>query len=287
MAMTSGNFVVTGASTGIGRACSLRLTSAGHRVFAGVRRAEDGEALRREGGDRLVPILLDVTREASMESAAKSVQEAVGTRGLQGLVNNAGVVVAGPLEFLELDALRTQLEINVVGVLAVTRALLPAIRRGGGRIVNMGSMGGYLALPFVGAYNASKFAIEAMSDSLRRELRPWRIPVSVIEPGAVRSRIWEKSLDQAREIARSLPEAGRALYGERIPAVTAATEATARGAIPAERVARAVEHALTARRPRTRYPVGRDARLARWLVCALPDRLLDAVIARQTEARRR
>jgi NAD(P)-dependent dehydrogenase (short-subunit alcohol dehydrogenase family) len=181
--------VITGASTGIGRATALRLDAAGFRVFAGVRRETDGESLRGVASERLVPIRLDVTDAAGIEAAAKSVEAALAGAGIRGLVNNAGIAVGAVLEFVDVEDLRRQLEVNVVGVAAVTRAFLPLVRRGGGRIVNVSSDSGYLAGPFLGPYTASKFALEGMSDCLRRELRAWRIPVSVIQPGSIETPI--------------------------------------------------------------------------------------------------
>ncbi len=274
--------VITGASTGIGRATALRLDAAGFRVFAGVRRQADGEALRGAASQRLSPLLLDVTDAAGVELAAKTVEAAVGAAGIQGLVNNAGVAVAAVLEFVDLDELRRQLEVNVVGAAAVTRAFLPLVRRGGGRVVNISSNGGYLAAPFLGPYAASKFALEALSDSLRRELRSWNIPVAVIEPGSIETPIWEKGRGEAARLRAALPEEARRLYGSMLDTFTAYVAKTANRAIPADAVARAVEHALSAPRPKTRYRVGTDARIGRLLTRFLPDRAVDALLARLT-----
>ncbi len=274
--------VITGASTGIGRATALRLDAAGFRVFAGVRRQADGEALRGAASPRLVPLLLDVTDAAGVEAAAKTVETAVGAVGIQGLVNNAGVAVGAILEFVDLDELRRQLEVNVVGAAAVTRAFLPLMRRGGGRVVNVSSNGGYLAAPFLGPYAASKFALEALSDSLRRELRTWNIPVAVIEPGSIETPIWEKGRGQAARLRSALPEEARRLYGSALDRFEAYVAKTAKRAIPADMVARAVEHALCAPRPKTRYRVGTDAHIGRLLTRFLPDRAVDALLARLT-----
>ena len=274
--------LITGASSGIGRATALRLDAAGFRVFAGVRRQADGEALRAAASPGLVPLILDVTDATGVETAAKEVEAEVGAAGLQGLVNNAGIAVAAVLEFVELDDLRRQLEVNVVGAAAVTRAFLPLLRRGGGRVVNVSSNGGYVASPFLGPYAASKFALEALSDSLRRELRTWNLPVSVIEPGSVETPIWEKGRGEAARVRAGLPEEARGLYAPALDRIEAYVAKTANRAIPADAVARAVEHALTAPRPRIRYRVGSDARLTRLLSRLLPDRALDAVLARMT-----
>ena len=280
MSATPRAALITGASTGIGRATALRLDGLGFRVFAGVRKTEDGETLRNAASERLEPVLLDVTDAAAIEVAAKTVSEAVGDAGLQGLVNNAGIAVAAVLEFAELDDLRRQLEVNLLGPVAVTRAFMPLLRRGGGRIVNVSSNGGYVASPFLGPYSASKFAIEAISDSMRRELRRSGIEVSVIEPGSIQTEIWDKGRSESKRVQAALPDAGRALYADSFSAMEAYIDTTSGRAIPAEKVAKAIEHALTAKKPRTRYRVGTDAKLMKFLSSVLPDRWLDAFIAR-------
>ena len=273
-------FVITGASTGIGRAAALRLAREGFQVFAGVRRAEDGESLAAEAGGALTPVHIDVTDADSIEAAARTVAGAVGERGLAGLVNNAGIANAAPLELLPLDLLRQQLEVNLVGQVAVTQAFLPLLRRGRGRVVNMGSIGGRIALPVVGAYAISKFGMEAFNDSLRREVHQFGIEVAIVEPGAIATPIWEKSTDSAYEKLEEIPPEQRELYGDTIEAVAKATAATAGAATPPEKVADRVVHALTARRPRTRYPVGREVRLRLALSRLLPARAFDALIRR-------
>lgn len=280
MGNEAGSVVVTGASTGIGRACALRLDRMGWRVFAGVRRPADGEALRAKASARLLPVELDVTDEASIARAAGLVAESAGDAGLAGLVNNAGISVAGPLEFLPLEELRRQLEVNVTGQVAVTQAFLPLIRKGNGRIVFMGSISGRLATPFLGPYAASKFALEAIADALRVELRPWGIRVSIVEPGSIATPIWEKGQDAADELEQQLSPRGHELYDPAIAAVRqAARDAAARG-VPPGRVAKAVAHALTAPRAKTRYLVGNDARLQLAMASLLPDRARDSLVSR-------
>lgn len=271
--------LVTGAAKGIGRACALRLAQGGHHVFAGVRQAAHGEELRREA-DTITPLELEVTNPAQIEAAAGLIERQVGAAGLHGLVNNAGIAVAGPLEFLPIDELRRQLEVNVIGQIAVTQALLPLIRRAAGRIVNMGSIAGRSALPMTGPYAASKFALEALTDSLRAELQPWGIQVAVIEPGVIATPIWETSAAVADQlIARMSPKAIE-YYGGVIAALRKrALTATTRG-LPPDTVARAVEHALFSDRPKTRYLVGRDAHV-RLALEWLPDRIRDRIIRRQ------
>lgn len=273
--------LVTGASTGIGEACALRLDKLGLRVFAGVRKEADGERLQQKASDRLSPVLVDVTDEASIASAAETVGAAVGDAGLAGLVNNAGISVSGPLEFLPLDDLRRQLEVNVIGQIAVTQAFLPLLRRGHGRIVNIGSSSGRMAVPFMGPYCASKFAMEALTDSLRMELRPWGIPVSIVEPGSIATPIWEKALAEADEMEKKLPQRARDLYGPAVAAMREAAVKFAQAGSPADEVAKRVAHALTAKRPKTRYLVGRNALVEATLAKLLPDRVRDGIIARQ------
>ncbi len=274
--------LVTGAAKGIGEACVLRLARAGHQVFAGVRRHEDGEALRSRSNGSVVPMLLDVTNPDQVAAAGATIERELGERGLNGLVNNAGIAVAGPLEFLPIDALRQQLEVNVIGQIAVTQAVLPLIRRAGGRIVNIGSVSGRSALPMTGAYAASKFALEALTDALRVELKSWGIQVAIIEPGVIATPIWETSIAAAQKLGATMSPKALEYYGRIIEGVTKrALEGTARG-LPPDRVAQVVEHALFARKPRTRYVVGRDAR-ARLLLERLPDRMRDALIARKLE----
>ncbi|HWI65355.1 MAG TPA: SDR family NAD(P)-dependent oxidoreductase [Symbiobacteriaceae bacterium] len=257
--MTMGAVVVTGASTGIGETVSLGLDRAGARVFAGVRKESDGLALRQKASDRLTPVLLDVTDAESVAACAALVAEAVGEAGLAGLVNNAGVCVGGPLEFLPLDDLRRQFEVNLFGVLAVTQAFLPQLRRARGRIVNMSSITGRVASPFVGPYSASKFALEALTETLRMELQPWGIGVSVVGPGEVATPIWQKSVRAADERFDRMPSAAREMYGPTFEAVRRQA-LKVQGSKP-EAVLAAVQHALTAPRPKARYRVGADAML--------------------------
>jgi NAD(P)-dependent dehydrogenase (short-subunit alcohol dehydrogenase family) len=271
--------LITGASKGIGRACALRLHRLGMRVLAGVRSERDGEALRAATSDLLVPLRLDVTSEDDIAAAASRVDALTGGEGLHGLVNNAGVAVAGPLEFLPPAELRRQLEINVVGQVAVTQALLPAIRRARGRIVLIGSVSGRSALPFTGAYAASKHALEAVADALRVELRPSGIDVVIVEPGVIATPIWATSIETGMRLRAAMPPELERLYGARLDGIRRRAE-RGMGGLPPDVVARAVEHALTSRRPRTRYLVGRDARLRVALRLLLPDRWRDALIER-------
>jgi len=275
-----GAVVITGASTGIGEACALRLDQLGYRVFAGIRKAADGESLRQHASPRLVPVRLDISDEAEVGQAARNVIEALGGGGLAGLVNNAGIGVVGMLEFLPLETLRRQLEVNVIGQIAVTQAFLPSLRKARGRIVNIGSLSGLIASPFTGAYAASKFALEALTDSLRLELRPWKIHVSIVEPGFIQTPIAKKSMEAEEAFRAQLPVEALQLYEPYLRAARAATEAEAAKGASTEVVVKAVVHALSARRPRTRYVVGNHSGLQISLGRALPDRWRDVLIAR-------
>jgi NAD(P)-dependent dehydrogenase (short-subunit alcohol dehydrogenase family) len=271
--MTKGSILVTGASTGIGRACALRFAELGYRVFAGVRKMADGESLQAQCPGVVEPVGLDVTRAESIAAAVA----AVGDGPLAGLVNNAGVAVLGPLELLDVDAWRWQFEVNVIGLVAVTQACLPLLRRGPGRIVNIGSVAGRSPLPGSGAYDASKHAVEAITDVLRMELHRWGVRVSLIEAGAVATPIYDKGLREVDELSRQVGPERYALYRGLMETVVEETQAAARTAAPVAAVVRAVVHAMTARRPRTRYVVGRDAwmwLLLNWLPARWRDRLV-------------
>jgi NAD(P)-dependent dehydrogenase (short-subunit alcohol dehydrogenase family) len=272
--MPTGTVLVTGASTGIGEATVLHLRQLGFDPIAAVRKDEDAERLEGQG---LRTTRIDVT-DAGQIAAAR---EALGDEPLAGLVNNAGIAVAAPLEFLPIDRLRQQLEINLIGQAAVIQAFLPALRRARGRIVNVSSIGGRVGLPLVGAYNASKFGLEGLSDSLRRELRPQGVDVILIEPGGVKTPIWKKGEQLAEEMLEDVPPDAERLYGRLIATVRAETAKIARdrGIEPSE-VAEVIGRALTASRPRARYLVGKDAKQRAVMAALLPDRVMDRLIGR-------
>jgi NAD(P)-dependent dehydrogenase (short-subunit alcohol dehydrogenase family) len=252
----------------------------GWRVFAAVRREEDAAALRGVGSDRLVPVMLDVTDAGQIAAAAERVAADVGEAGLDGLVNNAGIAVLSPLETIPVDDFRRQIEVNLTAQVAVTQAFLPLVRRATGRIVFVSSIGGRMALPFGGPYHASKFGIEAVADCLRQELRPWKIDVAVIEPGSIDTSIWERGERIADEVSERAHDSQDELYGKTIERFRAAVKRTADRGIPPEKVAKSILHALTARRPRTRYVVGADARGQAIARRVLPDRAFDALVRR-------
>jgi NAD(P)-dependent dehydrogenase (short-subunit alcohol dehydrogenase family) len=278
--MSSSTVVITGASTGIGLACALELDRRGFRVFAGVRSQAAAQNLQAKASSRLTPIMIDVTDAASIAAAAKAVGQSVGNAGLAGLVNNAGVVVPGPVELVPLDAWRRQLEVNVIGQVAVIQAFLPLLRKARGRVVNISSVNGGLSLPYMGAYSASKFALEAVTDALRVELRTWGIGVSAVEPGPIDTPIWEKSSRMADEMSEHAAPEILSLYEADLNAVRAAVAQAARTAAPVQSVVRAVVHALSAKRPKTHYFLGWRVRLPFKGMKMLSDRLRDWIVRR-------
>lgn len=255
-----GAVLVTGASTGIGKATTLALDRQGFTVFAGVRRAEDQNELRRQGSGRVRPVMLDITKEEMINTSAEKIRSEVKEQGLRGLVNNAGIAVGGPLEFVESEDLRRQFEVNVVGQVAVTQAMLPLLRRGQEpRIVNIGSTAGRLATPLIGAYSASKFAMEAVTEVLRLELKPWDIHVSVIEPGMIKTPMWEKSMGAFEALIDSLPPRGKELYGSTLASAQDYVQKLEKS--PPKEVAKVVVRALKAKRPKRRYGAGKNANI--------------------------
>jgi NAD(P)-dependent dehydrogenase (short-subunit alcohol dehydrogenase family) len=276
---SAGGVLITGASTGIGEATALRLDKAGFQVFAGVRKPEDGERLRAAGVTVVQP--LDVTKAEDVAAAVQTVESALGGRPLRGIVNNAGIGIGGPLEALDLDDFRRTVEVNTTSQLAVTKAFLPLLRKSHGRIVNMSSIGGRVAQPFAGPYIASKFALEGVTDVLRGELLEWGIDVIAIEPGTIATPIWEKSSREADDVLAKLTPEQRDLYGKRLAKMTKVLARQGkRGASP-EKVAEAVEKALTAKRPKPRYLVG-DAHVLINLKRILPTRWFDRLLYRMT-----
>jgi NAD(P)-dependent dehydrogenase (short-subunit alcohol dehydrogenase family) len=274
------NVLVTGASSGIGEATVHHLAGLGMRVFAAVRDTVDGEALRTQaqGAGPVVPVVLDVRDEASIARAVDEMRAAVGSEGLAGLVNNAGEGIPGPLELVDLAQLREQLEVNVVGQVAVTQAALPLLRQVRGRIVFVGSIGGKVAVQFAGPYHASKYAIEAIGDCLRQELAPDGIAVAIVEPGPISTGIWDKAAARIDDLLTRTPEVDR--YRERLLSLRESLQsADEKGGSPDD-VAKVIGKALTATSPATRYPVGTAATLASAVKPWIPDKLYDAVVRR-------
>jgi len=272
--------VVTGSSTGIGWGISKVLVSKGFRVFGSVRKPADAERLVREFGPSFVPVLFDVTDEAAVARGAEQVAAALGGETLGGLVNNAGIAVAGPLLYLKLDEFRQQIEVNLTGQLIVTQAFAPLLgadrsRKGEpGRIVMISSVGGKNANPFLGPYNASKFGLEGMSEALRRELMIFGIDVIIVAPGAVATPIWDKadSVD--------VTQYANTPYVKSLNAVRELMLGLGRKGFAPEKLGEVVHTALTTAKPKTRYTVTPD-RLQNFLMLNLPKRTVDNLIAGQ------
>jgi NAD(P)-dependent dehydrogenase (short-subunit alcohol dehydrogenase family) len=279
----SGAVVVTGASTGIGRATALFLDKNGYRVFAGVRKEADAKSLAEEGSDNLTPVTIDVTEENSVKSAKDEVERALGTDGLVGLVNNAGVGDGGPVETMDLDVLRNVLEVNLVGQVAVTQAFLPLIRKVPGTIVFIASIGGRIASPFMSPYNTSKFAIEALGESLRQELAPWAIDVVVVEPGSIDTPIWKKGAETIDDQFAKLSPTAKRLYSKQLKRMDEVLTETASRGISPEKVAKVIHEGIRSEKPKHRYLVGKDAKIAARLKGNLPDRTFTKLIGRQVK----
>lgn len=272
MANTIKSVLVTGASGGIGSATVTRLAELGWHVYAGVRE-DRGEPPRRQNITRLQ---LDICDPASITRAHSTLEAQTDGRGLDALVNNAGISINGPLELIPIDSLRRQLEVNVVGQVAVTQAMLPLLRAAHGRIVNIGGAAGRMTLPLLGALSASKAALDSLSDALRMELRHQGVRVSYIEPGAIRTPFFEHAAEQAQHDGHAGNPETQAIYA---PAIAATTKALADGHTdPPEAVVRAIVKALTARKPAPRYIVGREARLGLMFLPRLPRGIQDRIL---------
>jgi NAD(P)-dependent dehydrogenase (short-subunit alcohol dehydrogenase family) len=270
--------LITGTSTGIGRAAALRLDREGWRVFAGVRKEADAASLRREGSESLEPVIVDVADAAQIEAALDRVTAATGG-SLDALVNNAGIGVPGPLETLPIEDFRRQIEVNLIAHVAVTQQALPALRKARGRVVFISSIGGRIAFPMGGAYHAAKFGIEAVGDVFRQELRRAGISVSIVEPGSISTEIWDRSDREIDAVLKRSPRTAE-LYGDQVEAYREASRKLDERGIAPEKVAEAIASALTARRPKTRYLVGADARLQARVKVITPARIFDRIVAR-------
>lgn len=271
--------LVTGAGRGIGRATALRLAQAGWDVHAGVRRPEDGDALVREatGRAQIFPVQLDVTDAQQVGALSTALPDR-----LDALVNNAGIVVGGPVEGVALDRLREQLEVNVVAQVGVTQAVLPMLRRAHGRIVFLSSVSGRVSTPMMAPYTASKHAIEAIADAMRLELRPWKIDVVLVEPGSIDTDLWRTADTQVEETEAALGEEQRRLYRGHIAGMKKAVPRIQKQAADVGTVAAAIEKALTATAPKPRYVVGKDARAQLAFRALLPERTFDRFVGAVT-----
>lgn len=272
--------LVTGTSTGIGRCVVHALTESGFTVFAGVRTDADQKALLQTQPHcgRLHTLFLDITDDEQVQTAVGMTEKLVAKDGLFALVNNAGISVPGAVECVPLDEFRRAFEVNLIGQLRIIQAFLPLIRRGKGRIIQVSSALGRLAMPLSGPYASSKYALEGMTDALRRELKPWGIRVSLIEPGSVRSAIWDKIDAQVEAIQRSLPGEMQKIYAPLAEPMTSIWKEAELRAVSPRAAARAVLHALNSRHPRTRYLVGRDAYAVAALSMLVPARAMDRIL---------
>jgi NAD(P)-dependent dehydrogenase (short-subunit alcohol dehydrogenase family) len=268
--------LVTGAARGIGRAIVTHLADRGWDVIAGVRTEQDAADIVKADPQRISSVLLDVTDAGQIAALPDALPPQ-----LDAIVNNAGIVVSGPMESVGPDEWRKQLGVNVIGQLAVTQAVLPRLRESRGRIVFISSVNGKLSMPLLGAYSASKFALEAAADALRMELKPWRIPVVLVEPAQTDTDMWRRADAVMAETEAALTPEHRSLYAKHLAGMKKVVAVSQRIAVPTENVSAIVEEALTARRPRARYVVGFLPRLQVALMTNLPtaarDRLLRMV----------
>ena len=267
--------LVTGAARGIGKSIVEHLSSRGWDVIAGVRSEQDAEAVTGLSPQSISSVILDVTSADDIAALDEALPER-----LDAIVNNAGIAVGGPMEAVSADEWRKQLEINVIGQLAVTQAAIPRLRKSGGRIVFISSVNGRLSMPLIGAYCASKFALEAAADALRMELRPWHIPVVIIEPAQTDTDMWRTADTMVEQTEAALTAEQRTLYAEHIAGMKKMILMSQKIAVPAEKVSAVVEEALTERRPRARYVVGLGNKLQVALVTNLPTRARDRLLRR-------
>ena len=272
--------LITGASTGIGKASAIDL-SKDFLVFAGVRKSEDEDAIRNLNNSNLIPVRLDVTDSESRLSAKNEIEKHLNGRPLYGLINNAGIAVGGPIETLPLNRFREQFEVNVFGALATTQMFLPAIRQSKGRVVNISSVSGLMTSPFMGPYCSSKFALEALSDALRRELMQYGVNVSVIEPGPIKTPIWEKSLARKEEFMEGCSEEARTLYEPMLVKFLESIDKVAKSAVEVDVVVEKMRHAMTSKKPKTRYLVGPQSSFVGIMRRFGPDRLMDKLMVSQ------
>lgn len=266
--------LISGASTGIGRASAVHMARKGHSVWAGVRTEKSFEEIKKLNVQGLKPLFLDVTEQKSVDAALSTIKKNSGM--LNAVVNNAGIAVAGPFEGLPIEEWRRQLDVNVLGPVRLTQACLPLLRQSKGRVVNVSSISGKVASHFLGPYTASKFALEALSDSLRREVKGQGVKVSIIEPGPIATPIWNKSRTDESKLKYS--KEVEELYGTAMDKFRKYIDESERSGAPVAIVVSAIEHALTARSPRTRYPVGRGIKLTSALAGTLPDTWLDRLV---------
>jgi NAD(P)-dependent dehydrogenase (short-subunit alcohol dehydrogenase family) len=267
--------IITGASTGMGAATARELARRGFHVLAGVRRDRDADAIKGPGID---PLIIDITNPDHIRALATRVHGDPQGRAVRALVNNAAIAVNAPVEVFAIDEWRRLFEVNLFGHIAVTQTLLPALIRSKGRVVNISSVGGRIPMATYGPYASAKFALEAVSDSLRREIAPFGVQVVVVEPGAVRTEMAGRAI-AAHELASIMTPEQSQRYGGLVQAITAQAAWFTESGLSADAAAKVIARAVTARKPRTRYTIGRDAALLTLSARILPDRILDRVFA--------
>jgi NAD(P)-dependent dehydrogenase (short-subunit alcohol dehydrogenase family) len=271
--------IITGASSGIGKAAALRLAEIGYDVLAGVRRTKDADDWKNV--PRVTPLLIDVAKEQSIVDACKEVSHIIGKAQEVHLVNNAGIAVAGPVEGVSLSRWREQFEVNVFGLVRVTQEFLPHIRRTKGRVVNISSVSGLATSPYLGPYSASKFAVEAISDALRREMRQFGVKVVVVEPGPIATPIWEKNLAKKDMLVADLSKEMQEVYGQQLAKFQKGVELSAKSAAPVNKVSDVIEKAISAKSPRIRYVVGTKGLSTQMAVFGIaPDFVVDYLVAK-------
>ena len=263
--------LITGASTGIGRAIALALDEEGWQVFAGVRSQKDGKSLKSESSENLVPIILDITKKEHIKKAVEKIGDS-----LHGLINNAGIVSPGPLELMPIKDIKEQLDVNVVSQISVTQSFLPSLRNSQGRIIFMSSVSGMMVFPLLGAYAASKHALEAIGDGFRRELKKWDIKVSIIEPGSMKTPIWKKTLGRGSAQMKDIPKEKLKLYENEINSLLKGASEAEKKALDVQYVVDAVLDALDSSHPKTRYIVGPIHKIKTIIARFLPDSFLDS-----------
>lgn len=277
------SILITGASTGIGLACAKACAAWGYKVYAGVRKNKDAKNLEALSPN-IESLILDVTQSEHINKAYNHINSQNGELDL--LLNNAGVAMAGPCEFLPIEDFRWQLEVNVVGQLAITQKMLPLLRKSkDARIVFTSSISGFFAKPLIGAYVASKFALEGMADSLRMELAPWNIKVALLQPGSIKTPIWEKSLKESEELEKKMGPLAMKYYGDLIEVIKKSAKLNADEGVDVSEVVKAFEQAITSKKPKTRYLVGSDAKAQSRVKKILPDKLSDKIIAKALKKR--
>ena len=276
------SILISGCSTGVGRATALLFSSKGYKVFAGVRKDADAESLRQsDPAGNIEPVMLDITNQSQLDVVVANLDAQLADSGLTALVNNAGIAEGGPLEFIDPDVIRKVFEVNTMGPVILTQRFLPLIRRAKGRIITVGSFSGKVSTPMGGAYSISKYGIEAFNDALRRELAPFGIHVSLLEPGAIATPMLQNAPAKAKKGMQELPEQAREYYRSAFEGFVRYFAQMNENAISPDEAAKVIEHAVESLKPKTRYLVTKDAKLANFMNWILPDRWFDALVAGQ------